>query len=130
MACVGNHKGGDVFEIRLKRFSHCGNGVLPADCQETDGEFAGELFLVEFHVIDDPSAVVEGRIHAPFPRVRRDIGSYVARRHRSRLVHFVFEPPSNVDVLLPFGQFGRQIGKHLEYEVPLSLVVRELNVVQ
>src|SRR5580658_3663245 len=130
MACVGNDQGSDVLEIWLQRFSHRRNGVLPADCEEANGNFRGELFLVEFHVIDDVAAIVEGCVHSAGPRVSSHISSYITWRDRAWFVNFVLVPPPNIDVLLALCECGGQIGNHHENEVPLSLVVGKLDVVE
>src|SRR5271166_2182507 len=44
-------------------------------------------------------------------------------------MHLVFKPPPDVGVLSSFRKLRRQIGKHLKNEVPLSLIVRQLDVV-
>jgi hypothetical protein len=129
VAYAGNDQGRDILEIGLQRFFHRWNRVLPANRWKTKGKLIPELFLVEFHIVDNLAAIVEARVHTPLPGKGRETGSYVARRDGSRLAHLVLEPSSDINVLFTFGLLGRQIGKHLEYKVPLPLVVRELNVV-
>ena len=112
-----------------ERVAHVRNGMFSADRQKRDWQPAFEPLFIELHVFDDVAAIIESRIHPAFSGVSFCIGGYVARRNCARRVHLVFKPPPDVDVLSSFRQLGRQIGKHLKNEVPLSLVVRQLEVI-
>src|SRR5580704_19357778 len=69
VARVGDHLRFNILKVRTQQFTHVRNGILPAYCQETDRDFIPELLLVEIHVVEDPPAVVESRIHSSISRV-------------------------------------------------------------
>jgi hypothetical protein len=119
----------NVFKIWLERISHGRNGILPADREEPDMRLAFELLLVEIHDFDGVAAIVESRVHSALACISADIRSYILRRDGSKLVHFVFEPPSDIDVLFSSGELRRQVRKLLENKLPLSLVVGDLRII-
>jgi hypothetical protein len=61
-----------------------------------------ELLLVELHVVNDLAAVVESPVHSPLSCVGMHVGIDVLLGDRSRLVHFVLKPPSDLYILLAF----------------------------
>src|SRR5580698_9083515 len=130
VARIGDHLRFNILKVRTQQFTHVRNGILPAYCQETDRDFIPELLLVEIHVVEDPPAVVESRIHSSISRVCLHIGGNGVRGNCSWFVHFVPVPPSDIDVLFALDQLSGQIGKHHENEVPFPLVIGKLNVVQ
>jgi len=103
--------------------------MIAPNRQQRDRQLFFEMAGIELHVLDDVAAVVEGSVHPPFAGVGMDIGCHVVRRDRIRLEDFVLEPPPDIDLLFSLGELRGQIGKHLEDEIPLPLVVGEFDVV-
>ena len=81
---------------RLQRLPHSWDGMLAADGQQQDRQFAREMRSVEIHVVDNSTTIVHGRIHAPLTRVGPHIGRDVVCWDRAGPVYFVIKPPADI----------------------------------